>query len=135
MIQIQAFHRTCCLFVLDFGKRRLLHRLRYTSLISVFNPIQSNPRLFQTTRSITHTTATVIKARKNEELCTTEKDRRNASVYCGKSVTKTFKIYGRWLVDSPGGSTVQWGAGRGLLVVVLSAITGAMNGANNCCYF
>ena len=97
MIQIQAFHRTCCLFVLDFGKRRLLHRLRYTSLISVF--------------------------------------RRNASVYCGKSVTKTFKIYGRWLVDSPGGSTVQWGAGRGLLVVVLSAITGAMNGANNCCYF
>lgn len=38
--------------------------------------IQSNPRLFQTTRSITHTTATVIKARKNEELCTTEKDRR-----------------------------------------------------------
>ena len=30
-----------------------------------YNPIQSNPRLFQTTRSITHTTATVIKARKN----------------------------------------------------------------------
>jgi len=38
--------------------------------------IQSNPRLFQTTRSITNTTATVIKARKNDELCTTEKDRR-----------------------------------------------------------
>ena len=44
-----------------------------------FNPIQSNPRLFQTTRSITHTTATVIKARKNDELCTTEKDRRESS--------------------------------------------------------
>ena len=46
---------------------------------TTYNPIQSNPRLFQTTRSITPTTATVIKARKNEELCTTEDGGRQST--------------------------------------------------------
>ena len=39
---------------------RLQARTAFKSNAVISNPIQSNPRLFQTTRSITHTTATVI---------------------------------------------------------------------------